>query len=177
MYSKSSSPVLRTHWSDPYSCRNVLTCWESVILRPLQTLICAKNMESSSYRPNNFPWLHSISSPSFSNDWSSDSHDGPSLSAHWVRAFFTKFRRNLHRVDFPEPVGMHTAIQTRTGSTQSRPSTCTSEWDIAKLMIIIKPAITASAGMLIALPTCPMCCTIYSSSIDELNSLVVKTLS
>ena len=147
-------PVLRIQGSPPYSCRNRDTSWLSATPRPLHTLICVRNVESSSYNPRSLEWLWCIDSPIFSKLWSSRNHEGSvSSNPRWQRACVTTFRRNLHRDDFPIPVGMQIEIQSRTGSAQSVPSTSTVEWDMEKLTTSSSPAKTAVAGTLIALPT------------------------
>ena len=100
-----------------------------------------------------------MTAPIFSKDWSSKYQEGAlSSKPQRTRAVSTSFFRNLHKEDFPLPVGIQMAIHKITGSSQSVPSTTTHEWDMLKLMIISTPASTATGGMLIAVPTCLQAC-------------------
>lgn len=148
-------PVLRIQELAPYSWRKRAISCESDNPLDRKTLICDKNIDNSSYKPISFPWLSAIIAPIFSKDWSSSHQEGSfSVKLHCFRLVSTSDLRNLQRADLPLPVGMQIAIQSNTGSTQSVPSTCTVEWDIAKLTVRSSPAKTAMGGILIALPTC-----------------------
>lgn len=58
-----------------------------------------------------------------------------------------------HSGEFPLPVGMHTLSQVSNGSSQSVPSTRTTEGDRRYVVKLSKEANTAVGGMLNALPT------------------------
>ena len=147
-------PVFLDHSLLPYICRKTANSRESDSPRPRKTLICAKNMGSSSYNPRTLLQLSAIRTPIFSNDWSSNHHvASSSVSPHSSLAFFTSDFKNLHSVDFPQPVGMQIPIHRMTGSIHSVDSSSTVEWDMENLTTSRRPARTASGGTLIAFPT------------------------